>query len=271
VAPPQATADFYRAQQRRIVATLGMVRREWAGMGSDFDSSWATVGGRVVVLTSAAQLGAARDGSAYVEALVGATQTAEVVPSALVGVASDGRRLASLLDSAVFEAKRGVAAGDSVGDALARGGRHLDMVVHTQVADAGRDATSLGVTARPRVRWVRFVNPPCCQRCAVLAGHVYSYATTFRRHPRCDCGSLPVTVANPDAAGIQIGPDDVKDLTQLQRKAIADGADFNKVINDYNRKGAWHLPPTRVDSITARAKSRADAVQQLTQAGYLAA
>jgi IS5 family transposase len=60
-------------------------------------------------------------------------------------------------------------------------------------------------------------------------------------------------------------------LTRKQRQSIADGADFNKTINDYQRKRGDYLPPTRVDSITARAKSRADAVEQLTQAGYLAA
>jgi hypothetical protein len=153
-----------------------------------------------------AQLGSARDGAAYVQAVVGATQTADVVPSALVGVASDGRPLASLLDSAIVEAKRGVASGSTSREALERGGRHLDMLVHTQVADAGRDATSLGVTARPRVSWVRMVNPPCCQRCAVLAGKVFRFNQGFKRHPRCDCIHIPQTVANPDAVGIRIGP-----------------------------------------------------------------
>ena len=80
---------------------------------------------------------------------------------------------------------------------------------------------------------------------------------------------VPQTVANPDA--FQIGPGDVKDLTGLQRKAIDDGADLNKVINDYNRNGAYHLPPTRVDAITSRAASREAAVEALTRAGYLAA
>jgi hypothetical protein len=196
---------------------------------------------------------------------------ARVVPSSLSGRSSDGRPLLSLLDSAVVEAKRGMATGLTVLEALERGRKHLDMLVHTQVADAARDASSLGVTARPRVSWVRMVNPPCCQRCAVLAGHVYRFSQSFQRHPRCDCLMVPQTVANPDAVGRHIGPDDVKDLTVLQRKAIADGADFNKVVNDYNRGGAYHLPPTRVDTITARAKSRTAAVDALQQAGYLAA
>lgn len=240
-------------------------------MGPDFDSSWSRLAPRIAILTTAAQLGAARDGAAYVSEMVDVAAEGEVVASALAGIASDGRPLASLLETSVVTAKRGIAEGMSPQDALARGGRWLDMTVHTQVADAARDATSLGITSRPRVVWVRMVNPPCCQRCAVLAGQVYRYSTAFKRHPRCDCQMLPQTVANPDATGIHIGPEDVKDLTALQRKAIAGGADFSKVINDYNREGAYHLPPTRVDELTARARSRDAAVEQLTQAGYLAA
>jgi hypothetical protein len=239
-------------------------------MGADFDASWSTVGPRVTVITMAAQLGAARDGAAYVQELVGATQSAEVVPAALSGVASDGRPLASLLESSIVEAKRGIAAGGTVGQALARGGSWLDMAVHTQVGDAGRDATSLGITARPRVSWVRMVNPPCCQRCAVLAGKVFRFNQGFQRHPRCDCTHIPQTVANPRAAGIHIGPGDVKDLTKAQQAAIADGADFNKTIND-QRKRSDYLPATQVDRITQLARSRTDAVQSLTTAGYLAA
>lgn len=267
----QLTADLYRAQQRRIAATLGHVRREWSGMGADFDASWAQLAPRIAILTTAAQLGAARDGAAYVSGMVDVVADADVVAASLAGVASDGRPLASLLETSVVTAKHGIAQGMSQGDALARGGRWLDMTVHTQVADAARDATSLGITSRPRVSWVRMVNPPCCQRCAVLAGKVFGFNQGFKRHPRCDCIHLPQTVANPRATGIHVGPEDVKDLTASQRKAIADGADFNEVINDYQRKGAYHLPPTRVDSITQRAASRDNAVDELQRAGYLAA
>jgi hypothetical protein len=68
-----------------------------------------------------------------------------------------------------------------------------------------------------------------------------------------------------------IGPEDVKDLTRKQREAIDAGHDFNKVVNDYQRGKAWHLPPTRVERITADARSRAAAVDRLSQEGLLAA
>lgn len=247
-------------------------------MGEDFDAGWQRVGPRLTLLVASAQLGAAQDGAAFVpRALAAARQSvrpdALVSPRAFAGVASDGRPLESLLYGAVVHAR--TAQVDSLTRRLEVGARQLDALVQTQVADAGRDASMAAVTARPRVKWVRFVNPPCCQRCASLAGHVYSHAEGFRRHPGCDCGMLPQTVANPDATGITIGPGDVKDLTRKQRDAIGAGADFNRVVNTYQRDGAYRvgafLPPTRVDLITERANSRNTAVEALTKAGYLAA
>jgi hypothetical protein len=53
--------------------------------------------------------------------------------------------------------------------------------------------------------FVRRVNPPCCGRCAILAGRWYRYDSGFRRHPRCDCtleptseGNAHMLVTNPD-------------------------------------------------------------------------
>jgi len=185
---PQATAEHYAQQQRLVVATLGLTRDVWAGMGPDFDASWATVGPRVLLLTASAQLGAARSGAAYVPDTLAELGTpvdpvGEVVPAAFAGVASDGRPLGSLLGESVIQAKSARANGFGVEQALAVGGRALDMYVHTQVADAARGAASVGITARPRVGWVRMVNPPCCGRCAVLAGRWYRWSAGFARHP----------------------------------------------------------------------------------------
>ena len=63
---PDAVVAHYRAQQRLTVATLALVRREWAKMGDDFDVSWRAVGLRLTTLVAAAQLGAAKNGAAYV-------------------------------------------------------------------------------------------------------------------------------------------------------------------------------------------------------------
>jgi hypothetical protein len=286
---PQAVSDHYRAQQRRVVATLGLVRREWAQMGDDLDASWARVGPRIALLTASAQLGAAREGASYVgpalaQQDIRSTPDGTVSPSAFVGVASslDGLTYGSLDDllyGAVIHAR--TAPADTLAQRLQVGGKWLDGLVHTQVADAGRMAASTAITARPRIGWVRMVNPPCCQRCAVLAGRVYSHSHGFQRHPRCDCQMLPTTVANPDAPGITIGPDDVKDLTVAQRQAIADGADMNRVINSHRAgkrsgdlmttreaapRGGRRLTPEGIYRVSA---TREEALRRLRDNGYL--
>lgn len=241
-------------------------------MGDDFDAGWKRVGPRLSLLVASAQLGAARDGAAYVPSVLEAqgqsvSPDADVVPHAFAGVAADGRPLESLLYGSVVHAR--TAQVDSLAARLDVGGSVLDMLVRTSVADAGRDAAMVGATVRPRVEWVRMVNAPCCKRCAVLAGRVYRYSQAFQRHPGCDCTMIPQTVAKPDAPGLAIGPGDVKDLTRKERQAIADGADFNATVNA-SRKAGDYLPPTRVDQITHRARSRADAVDALVEHGYAA-
>lgn len=278
---PQAVSDYRRSQQRLVVATLGLVRREWRAMGDDLDASWARVGPRVALLTASAQLGAATAGDAYVaDALEAQGQSVEPVaqvnPRALVGVASDGRSLEQLLYSAVVHAR--TAKVDTLPQRLDVGRMWLDRIVHTQVADAGRDAAKVAVTMRPRVKWVRIVTPPCCQRCAILSGRVYEFSHGFQRHPQCDCTMLPQTVADPFAAGRRIEPADITDLTGKQRAALASSKEpdpdkaLNRVVNDYQRKRgqfSGYLPPTRVDKVIDRAGQREKAAEALAAIGIV--
>lgn len=187
---PQTAADHYRRQQRLAAATVAAARRAWARMGEDFDRSWLDVGARLLVVTTAAQIASARGSAAYVgEALEETGQpnqpSAQVNPRAFAGAAADGRPLNGLLFGAVTEAKAGAAAGLAAPLALQRAGRWLDMVTQTVVADAGRQAAGVGIAVRPGTGWVRMVNPPCCGRCAVLAGKWFRYNQGFQRHPRC--------------------------------------------------------------------------------------
>lgn len=205
-------------------------------MGTDFDASWVNVGPRVTLLTASAQLGAARNGAASVPAILAelgqsVDPMGEVNPRGFAGVASDGRPLDSLLLGGVIEAKQAARALPA-GDALAVGGRWLDMAVHTQIADAHRGAAGVGITARPRVGWIRNANPPCCSRCAALAGKEFKWNQGFKRHPRCDCSHIPTTLANPNShLGTDVPLDQITDLSKADRQAIADGADMNQVFN----------------------------------------
>lgn len=226
---PPAASEFYRAQQRLIVATMATTRSVWRRMDlADLDASWARIAPVLTAVVTSAQQGAAVNGSAYVGAALAqqgqlVEPVAQVVPSAFSGYASDGRGLTSLLEGAKVYAKGS--------QSLVASGSWLDMVVHTQVQDAGRQAAGVDIVTRPGIAYVRAVNPPCCQRCAVLAGRTESSLTAFKRHPRCDCFHVPHRANEPWPEGAGVAVEDIKDLTKSQRKAIADGADMNQVIN----------------------------------------
>jgi len=266
------------------VATLGLVRREWARMGQDFDASWATIGPRVLVLTSAAQLGAARSGVEYVPAALAevgqdVAESGVTNPRAFAGVASDGRPLGSLLEGAKVRAKES--------QSLDVGGRWLDMVVQTQIADAARGAASVSIAARPKVGWVRMVNPPCCARCAVLAGKFFRYNQGFQRHPRCDCTHVPTTQGDFGRFTSDPPLHQIKGLSDAERKAVSEGADLGQVVNarrgasgmttsegttkrglarERLGKGRQRLTP---DAIYRLASTRDEALRLLERNGYL--
>lgn len=274
--PPPAS-EFYQSQQRLIVATLGLTRSLWRLMDpADMDRSFASVSGRLVQVVTSAQLGAARNGSAYVGPTLdvlgqSAAADALVRPQGFAGIASDGRSIVTLLEGAKIRAKRA--------QSLDAGGAWLDMAVHTQVQDAGRMAASVDSFTRPGVGWVRAVNPPCCQRCAVLAGK-YSAPTAFARHPRCDCFAVPTT--DPRSLTMtEVEPGQVKDLTAAQRKAIADGGDMGRVINSHRagkrskdgmtttelaKRGRQRLTPEAIYRVAA---TRDEALRRLRENGYL--
>lgn len=207
-------------------------------MRDDLDSSWARVGPRVSLLTASAQLGAARAGAAYVPATLDELRQsvdAEAAPAleslAVRAQSLDGTVYGSLDDllyGAVVRARS--ADVESLRERLAVGGQWLDMLVRTQVSDAAKQAAGLAMYSRPGVGYVRYVNPPCCQRCAVLAGSS-SAPTAFPRHPACDCLAVPTT--RPAAKGLTptVTPDQVKDLTKGQRFTLDHGADLGQVVN----------------------------------------
>lgn len=148
-------------------------------------------------------------------------------PGVMGATASDGRPLAGLLEYAEQVTS------DTPGHRpakLAAGRTWLEMVVRTQVADAARAGLGLGVVTREGVGYTRMVNPPCCQRCAVLAGKTFRWNTGFQRHPRCDCLHVPTALGRPGYVSV-VEAGQVKDLTAAQRQALDDGADLGQVLN----------------------------------------
>jgi hypothetical protein len=110
----------------------------------------------------------------------------------------------------------------------------LDRMVMGLVADAARGAESVSIVTRPRVGYVRYVNPPCCSRCAILAGRFYRWSSGFDRHPGCDCTHLPTTDPRSE---FRQNPHDLVDqglvtgLSKADRRALADGANLNQLVN----------------------------------------
>lgn len=118
----------------------------------------------------------------------------------------------------------------------------FDQLVASMVQDAARAAESVAVTVRPNIYHVRFLAPPSCGRCAVLAGRIYRWSTGFERHTNCDCAMIPTTIASPYAQDVEqlVRDGQVTGLSKADRQALADGAELSQVVN-VRRKSAGLL------------------------------
>lgn len=179
----------------------------------------------------------------------------------------------------------------------------IDQLVAAEVRDAGRSASQTEFVARPTwTNYVRVLNLPSCERCAVLAERVYRDLEAFSRHPSCDCVMVPVT--SWEAAheqGYVFSAQDafdkgqIRGLSQADTQAIKDGGDIRAVVNAHRgmttptvfghkvkattegttKRAAWRKAnPTRLvrlrpESIYEIAESRADAIRLLKLYGYI--
>lgn len=228
-----------------MVAMLALARRVWGTRPpSSFDDWFDRNVELLVAAVTSAQRQAVDGADEYVSDVLDELGTpvapeATIVTEPLVGIASDGRDLDSLMYGSVIAAKSGVGAGLPVEQAWDRGLSSLLMRVQTQVADASRSAVGLGIIARPRVGYVRMLNPPSCSRCAVLAGRFYGSSRAFLRHPGCDCRHIPSREDSADdlrtdpRAYFDSLPEPMQEklFTKAGAEAIRDGADVDQVVN----------------------------------------
>jgi len=253
--------------------------------------SWRMLLPRALALVSAAQLAAAGRADGYVGTAIGVESTARVVPAGFAGVASDGRPLVTLLQQPVFTTLRQISAGVSPAQALTSGGYALDMIVRTQVADAGRVAAGVAIAGHRRATgYVRLVVGKTCARCLILAGRRYAWNAGFQRHPRCDCRHVPVVedvpgdiATNPRAYFDRLTADEQDRLLgKVGAAAVRDGADLAKVVNArrgiqaaadgrlYTTEAAGRRPRLMPEQIYREAGSdRAEAIRLLRLHGYL--
>jgi hypothetical protein len=203
--------------------------------------SWLARLPRAYAGLSASQTAAAGLADSYTDRVLGTRDAAaRVVPAGFAGVASDGRPLMTLLQQPVFTTLRQITGGTSPARALASGRYLLDMIVRTQVADAGRTAVGAAITARPHAAgYVRQVVGNTCARCLILAGRHYRWNAGFKRHPRCDCIHIPTAenvpgdiATSPRAAFDAMSPTEQdRVFGQAGAQAIRDGADMAQVVN----------------------------------------
>lgn len=115
----------------------------------------------------------------------------------------------------------------------------FDRLVASIVTDAARAAESVATAVRPDIYHVRFLSPPSCARCAILAGRVYRWSDGFERHPGCDCSMIPTTVATPLVQDVDelIANGQVRGLSKDDLQALRDGANLNQVVNIRSKKG----------------------------------
>ncbi|MGS2645843.1 VG15 protein [Streptosporangium sp. G12] len=245
MATPDQIASAYQRQQKNIIlAVIAAVLGLWKRLDEhNLTRSWQTgIGPQMVETVMQAQLAAAAAAPAYLEELAAAqgvlADMGALVPSALSGVASDGRPLESLLYQPIILLKRLLTAGKQPEEAMRQATTFMALIASTQVADAGRGAVNVGITAtREWVTYVRVVNLPACSRCIILAGREYSWSTGFQRHERCDCSMMPRRAGDdPSATPEQLftqmsSAEQDRAFGKAGAEALRLGADMGQVVN----------------------------------------
>lgn len=206
--------------------------------------SWRVLVPALLQTIMTAQAQAAAESTPYVDEAIrvqgGNSPTlGQILPLALVGWASDGRPLDTLLLSPAFSAIEALNRGATLPNALSFGRAHAQMIAATQVADAYRNAATIASTTRRVDHYVRAITPPSCSRCIILAGDDMWWKTDFKRHPKCNCIAVPVVgdpredlITDPKAYFDSLSEaEQDRIFTKAGARAIRDGADMARVVN----------------------------------------
>jgi hypothetical protein len=292
----QVAAAHYRRQKAIARRAAAEVAKLWRTVDRGRVAlSWhQLLGGALTVVTGAQGLAADSSGTYVDEALeaqgVEADAVGRVNAARFAGVASDGRNLAGLLEQPSIRVLSAIKAGSTPARAMSAGLLELDMIVRTQVADAGRVADQVAIAARPKVAgYVRLLSPPSCSRCIILAGRFYRWNAGFSRHPRCDCRHVPAAEDTPgdvrtDPKKLFAGMDAAEQdrvFGNAGAQALRDGADMAKVVNarrgmytaygeQFTHEAAGRRPRLMPEGIyRAAGDSRNEAIRLLKLHGFL--
>lgn len=243
-------SEWQRLQRAIAAAVVARAMQVWERVDPKaIGLSWGELIPVAAAALVAGQEAAAAQAARYVNDTIaaqvdGPADTVNVNPFAFAGVASDGRPLETLLTIPGSTAGIAARAGASSSQALHAGRTSLAAITSTQVYDAGRLATGVGITAHSQAGGYRrqLRGTRNCARCVILAGKWYRWNQGFQRHPRCDCVHVPSVGPKSDYAGVEgFDPkayfeslseaEQDRAFTKAGAQAIRDGADMNQVVN----------------------------------------
>ncbi|MFI8263674.1 hypothetical protein [Streptomyces sp. NPDC085665] len=240
-------ADRYAEVQNISRSVVEAVQGLWRDVPADriLSAMQGETGAQILNAVMAGQLSAAQGAQVFVSGAMAAqgalaAPLGALDPGALVGIAMDGRPLATMLYMPAVTTAQSLALGESAEVAALRGLTQMAMLTGTTITDTARTANSVAMAAHPRcVSYVRVVHLPACARCIVLAGRQYSYSTGFKRHPKCDCGMEPMStdaefgaVKSPEDLFREMSPEEQRRrLGEAGVKALEHGADLGQIVN----------------------------------------
>lgn len=252
----QVALEHYRRRARLVRDVELLSARLWRRVDRSFVAdSWAVLVPQLLAVLAGAQRQAAGKADAYLSAVLAeqdldTATVGRVNLDGLTRVASDGRDLEVLLNQPALTTLAGIGRGVSVDRSLAAGEAALRMITATQVADAGRAADQVAMTARRAATgYRRMLVGASCSRCVILAGKWFRYNTGFDRHPKCDCVHVPGREDTADDVRTDPGryfnslSRDEQDrvFTKAGAEAVRLGANIGQVVNA--RRGAHGLTP----------------------------
>lgn len=230
------------------------------------DAGWDRVAPQMGAIVAAGQVRAAARSDAYVNKAARAQDfrpiRSRLNPEALGGVTREGREVIPEMFAAITATKSLIGKGIDAGSAMRAGAGYLSVLGGTFVHDAGRAGDRTAAVGKGLTYSVRVIQPGACSRCAILAG-VIGYRTTFERHPRCRCTSMPLRGDETPDGFFRTADEYFESLTPAEQdrvftkagaESIRLGADPAKVVNA--RRGMYRSSLKRPDGTYAPARLR---------------
>lgn len=251
MAVPRSAIDYYNRLDRLGARAQRAGQRAWRSVDRDhIRESWAEASRELSVSVTAAQVEAATLGASYGAQTLAAQGLYTppddwVNPRAFAGVSPNGFPAQQALQAPVPRALKQLSQGQPLDYVMRSALVMTGLIAQTMVLEAARSAAGVDTFARPRVGYVRMVNPGACDRCIILAGKYYANNEGFLRHPNCACIHVATSRQAARDEGLIDDPyeyftslsEDEQDarFTQAGAQAIRDGADIYQVVN--SRRG----------------------------------